>query len=80
MIMMDYFTVRYEALASADVAHHVLVFGCRNLRRNTGEVWLVTVTALKLNCKSGYFCITKILRMSKSGLFCMEEYLRKYDS
>ncbi|XP_060607191.1 peptidyl-glycine alpha-amidating monooxygenase-like isoform X2 [Ruditapes philippinarum] len=35
----DGYIVRYEALASADVAHHVLVFGCRNLRRNTGEVW-----------------------------------------
>ncbi|XP_053406046.1 peptidyl-glycine alpha-amidating monooxygenase-like isoform X2 [Mercenaria mercenaria] len=35
----DGYIVRYEALADASTAHHILVFGCRSLRRDTSKVW-----------------------------------------
>lgn len=36
---IDGYIVRYEALADADIAHHVLVFGCKQLRRNLNKPW-----------------------------------------
>jgi len=33
------FTVKYEALADAGVAHHILVFGCKGLKHNIGDIW-----------------------------------------